>query len=79
MNRLSDLDIFTFGITLWQIIGEYIEYTSKKIIAFRVTNSILFITLLIFIVNNMRDPKSEEFVTSLDDFSVVFHVRRMKD
>lgn len=74
MNWLRDLDIFIFSLTLLQFLGERIEYTSRKLIVFRVINCAVIVIVLIFIVSNVADPNPGEFVTSLENFTTVFHV-----
>lgn len=75
MNWLSELDIFTLGLTLLQFIGEYIECTPKKLVVFRVINCIIITTVIVFIVGNLVDAKSGEFVSTMENFTTVFHVR----
>nr|QBB72980.1 odorant receptor [Protaetia brevitarsis] len=73
MSWLSELDIFIFGLTLLLFIGEYMEYTPKEIKVFRVINCVVIITVLVFILGNLADAKSGEFVSTMEDFTTVFH------
>lgn len=74
MSKLPEGDILQLGIDLFRLIGENVNYTSKRIFLYRIFNSLVFLCILVFVIANCFKESGVMIVKTLENAITVIHV-----
>lgn len=73
-RKLPERDILQLGLQVFKLLGEYTDYTPKKIYCYRIFNTIVFVTLLFFILMNCLKTTGIVLVKILEGAITTIHV-----